>query len=132
MAESSVVVILCGGLGTRMGNSDGELPKPMVRIGALPLVAHIIQNFESQGYNDFILAGGYKMDALITYFANWDAHRAGYFANFPSENFLRTRGSKVRVIWTGKDTNTGGRIHYQVKILLKYQSSLVYLRKHSN
>jgi len=120
MAESSVVVILCGGLGTRMGNADGDLPKPMVRIGAFPLVAHIIQNFEKQGYRDFILAGGYKMDTLVTYFANWDSHRIGYFANFPSRDSKTPPNSAVRVIWTGEDTNTGGRIHNLEEFLSKY------------
>jgi glucose-1-phosphate cytidylyltransferase len=108
-----------------MGNADGDLPKPMVRIGAFPLVAHIIQNFESQGFRDFILAGGYKIDTLITYFANWDSHRVGYFANFSDQDSSLPRDSAVRIIWTGDDTNTGGRIHNLEAILSEYSEIVV-------
>ena len=62
------VVILCGGLGSRLAEETKLIPKPMVKIGKIPIVQHIINFYESYGFQDFILATGYKKEFLERYF----------------------------------------------------------------
>jgi len=83
------VVILCGGLGSRLEEETKLIPKPMVKIGKLPIVQHIINYYKYFGFNDFILATGYKKEVLEKYYKN---------------------KKNVRCIFTGKNTLTGGRI----------------------
>ncbi len=85
------VVILCGGLGTRIGHETKYKPKPMIKIDSKPILWHIMRIFKSYGYNNFILAAGYKYKMIKTYFNN-------------SKEF------NVKVINTGLHTQTGGRI----------------------
>ena len=85
------VVILCGGLGTRIGHETKYKPKPMIKIDSKHILWHIMRIFKSYGYNDFILAAGYKYKMIKTYFNN-------------SKEF------NVKVINTGLNTQTGGRI----------------------
>ena len=85
------VIILCGGLGTRIGLETKYKPKPMIKIDDKPILWHIMSIFKSQGYNDFILSAGYKSEMIKNYFKD-------------SNEF------KVKVINTGLNTETGGRI----------------------
>jgi glucose-1-phosphate cytidylyltransferase len=88
------VVILCGGRGTRLREHTQEIPKPLVEIGGLPIVWHVIQLYAVQGFRRFLLATGYKGE-LIERFATDTA--------WP-------QGVEVQCIDTGLDTPTGGRI----------------------
>ena len=83
------VVILCGGLGSRLEEETKLIPKPMIKIGKIPIVQHIINYYKYFGFNDFILATGYKKEVLKKYYKN---------------------KKNVRCIFTGKNTLTGGRI----------------------
>lgn len=67
------VVILCGGLGTRLREETEFRPKPMVNIGARPILWHIMKTFASQGHADFVLALGYKGEMIKDYFLNYEA-----------------------------------------------------------
>jgi glucose-1-phosphate cytidylyltransferase len=87
-------VILCGGRGTRLKERTQEIPKPLVEIGGMPIVWHVIQLYAVQGFERFLLATGYKGE-LIERFA--DEHE------WPS-------GVSVQCVDTGQQTNTGGRI----------------------
>lgn len=91
-----IVVILAGGLGTRMGDETTFKPKPMVEIGPEPTLWHLIKFFEVYGIHDFIIAGGYKVEAITEYFSL----NADKFANQTS----------IRVVDTGPETQTGGRL----------------------
>ena len=62
------VVILCGGLGSRLAEETRIIPKPMVKIGKIPIICHIIKIYEYYGYNSFILATGYKKEIIESYF----------------------------------------------------------------
>ena len=62
------VVILCGGLGTRLSEETKKIPKPMIKVGRYPIIEHIINIFKKYGYKDFILALGYKKEVIINYF----------------------------------------------------------------
>jgi glucose-1-phosphate cytidylyltransferase len=88
------VVILCGGRGTRLREHTQEIPKPLVEIGGLPIVWHVIKLYVVQGFERFLLATGYKGE-LIQRFAN--------HTSWPE-------GVRVECVDTGLDTPTGGRI----------------------
>jgi len=62
------VVILCGGIGSRLSEETKKIPKPMVRIGNLPILIHIMNLYASYGFTDFILALGYKKNIIKKYF----------------------------------------------------------------
>jgi glucose-1-phosphate cytidylyltransferase len=88
------VAILCGGRGTRLQEHTRELPKPLVEIGGLPILWHVIQLYAAQGFERFLLATGYRGDLI--------------------EGFVAARdwspGVEVRCVDTGLDTPTGGRV----------------------
>ena len=65
------VVILAGGLGTRLGEYTHSIPKPMVKIGKFPIIVHIMGHYLKYGFNDFILATGYKNFIFKKYFSNF-------------------------------------------------------------
>jgi glucose-1-phosphate cytidylyltransferase len=88
------VVILCGGRGTRLQEHTQELPKPLVEIGGMPIVWHVIQLYAVQGFDTFLLATGYKGELIERFVA---AHE------WPA-------GVSVSCVDTGTDTPTGGRI----------------------
>ncbi len=98
------VVILCGGFGSRLGKETSVIPKPLVKIDKDPILIHILKLYYKHGYNDFILALGYK---------------GNFIKNFFKKNKFKF---KVRTIFTGKKTLTGGR-------LLKLKK---YLKKENN
>jgi glucose-1-phosphate cytidylyltransferase len=93
-------VILAGGLGTRISEETKKIPKPMVKVGGLPIIHHIIKIYESYGYGDFIICGGYKYNLIKNYFKKAKLK------------------SKVLVVNTGMNTMTGGRI-LKIKNILK-------------
>jgi len=88
------VVILCGGRGTRLQESTQEIPKPLVEIGGMPIVWHVIQLYAAQGFRRFLLATGYKGELIERFVATHE---------WP-------RGVSVECIDTGLETQTGGRI----------------------
>ena len=85
------VVILCGGLGTRIGHETKYKPKPMIKIGKKPIIWHLMKIYQSYGYNNFILSAGYKYKIIEKYFRN-------------SKEF------NIKIVNTGLKTNTAGRI----------------------
>ena len=87
------VVILAGGKGTRISEYTNILPKPMIKIGSKPILEHIINYYIKFGFNDFIIASGYKHKIIKDYFSN-----------------KKFRSAKIKVINTGVETLTGSRI----------------------
>ena len=86
------IVILAGGYGTRLAEYTDKIPKPMVNIGNKPILSHIMNFYQSYGYDDFIIAAGYKKKIIIDYYKN-------------SKEF-----KNIKIIFTGLDTMTGGRV----------------------
>ena len=93
------VVILCGGLGSRLSEETRVKPKPMVKIGSKPILIHIMEIYKKYGFNEFILAAGYKFQVIKKY-------------------FNKNRRFNVKVINTGQKSLTGKRI-YRLKKLLQ-------------
>jgi glucose-1-phosphate cytidylyltransferase len=95
------VVILAGGLGTRLSEETVLKPKPMVEIGDMPILWHIMKIYSSHGFNDFVICLGYKGYVIKEYFANYFLHK--------SDVTINLKDNKLQVD-TGLNTMTGGRI----------------------
>ena len=98
-------VILCGGYGTRLSEETTIKPKPMVKIGNKPILEHIMSIYEYYGYNQFILALGYKSEYIKKYYKNKSK-------------------KNINLIYTGKDTKTGGRL-LRLKNYLKNEKTFM-------
>ena len=123
-------VILCGGLGTRLSEETSLRPKPMVEIGAKPILWHIMNIYGAHGFNEFVLALGHKGEVIKDFFLNY------YNLQSDLTISLKTGGvdaSKkcyrdwvVQLIDTGMKTMTGGRLHRLVDRLNKETFMLTY------
>ncbi len=108
------VVILAGGLGTRLTEETELRPKPMVEIGGQPILWHILKIYSHFGFNDFIICLGYKGYMIKEYFANYYLHRSDVTLDL-KENSIKIHQTNVEpwnvtLIDTGQSTMTGGRI----------------------
>lgn len=108
------VVILAGGLGTRISEESYLKPKPMIEIGELPILVHIMKIYASQGFNDFIICAGYKQRVIKEYFAHYFLYNNDVTFDMQSnERIIHNKSKdnwKVTVVDTGLNTQTGGRI----------------------
>ena len=108
------VVILAGGLGTRLSEETDIIPKPIVEIGGYPIIWHIMKIYSTYGYNDFIVCLGYKGYMIKEYFANYFLHMSDVTFNLKTGEMILQRSNsedwKVTLIDTGLNTMTAGRI----------------------
>ena len=93
-------VILAGGRGTRISELTKNIPKPMIKISGKPILYHIMKHYSNYGFKDFIIAAGYKKNIVINFFKN---------KKFPKW--------KIKVVDTGRNTMTGGRLKRLEKFL---------------
>ncbi|MCV9931285.1 glucose-1-phosphate cytidylyltransferase [Flavobacterium sp. LS1R47] len=108
------VVILAGGLGTRLSEETVLRPKPMVEIGGMPILWHIMKIYSSYGYNDFIICLGYKGYIVKEYFANYFLHKSDVTIDLKN-NSIKVHESEaepwtITLVDTGINSMTGGRI----------------------
>jgi glucose-1-phosphate cytidylyltransferase len=108
------VVILAGGLGTRISEETHLKPKPMIDIGGRPILWHIMKIYSSHGVNDFIICCGYKGYIIKEYFANYFLHMSDVtFDLYSNEMQVRHKKAepwRVTLVDTGDETLTGGRL----------------------
>ncbi len=108
------IVILCGGLGTRLSEETQIKPKPMVEIGGRPILWHIMKIYERHGFTNFMLALGYKGDVIKDYFLNYHARLSDLSVHLKSGTVNYTNPTAedwlVSLIDTGSNTMTGGRL----------------------
>jgi glucose-1-phosphate cytidylyltransferase len=108
------VVILAGGLGTRLSEETSVKPKPMVEIGGKPILWHIMKMYSAHGVNDFIICCGYKGYTIKEYFANYFLHQSDVTfcmkKNSMEVHKKRAEPWTVTLIDTGDDSLTGGRL----------------------
>ena len=107
-------IILAGGLGTRLSEETILKPKPMVEIGNMPILWHILKIYSAHGIHDFIICCGYKGYIIKEYFANYFFHNSDLKIDL-SQNSIEIIGKKVEpwnitLVDTGQETMTGGRL----------------------
>jgi glucose-1-phosphate cytidylyltransferase len=115
------VVLFCGGLGTRLRDQSGEIPKPMVKIGYRPILWHVMKYYAHFGHKDFILCLGYRADAIKEFFLNYN--------EWVTNDFTLTNGGKDIILqqsdisdWrvTCVDTGINSNIGQRLKAVEKY------------
>lgn len=109
------VVILAGGFGTRISEESHLKPKPMIEIGDMPILWHIMKQYSYFGFNEFVICGGYKQHLIKQWFADYFLHTSDITFDFTQENKVivhnqYTEKWKVTVVDTGLNTMTGGRL----------------------
>jgi glucose-1-phosphate cytidylyltransferase len=108
------VVILAGGLGSRLAEETSLRPKPMVEIGGYPILWHIMKIYSSHGINEFIVCLGYKGYVIKEYFANYFLHSADVTIDLANDKIECHRNGcepwRVTLVDTGASTMTGGRL----------------------
>ena len=109
------VVILAGGLGTRISEESHLMPKPMIGIGGKPILWHIMKYYSTFGFNEFIICCGYKQHVIKEFFADYYMHMSDITFDFTRGNKMTVHNNttepwKVTLIDTGLHTMTGGRI----------------------
>jgi glucose-1-phosphate cytidylyltransferase len=122
------VVILAGGLGTRLMEETGTRPKPMVEIGGKPIIWHIMKLYEQNGFNEFIICLGYKGHMIKEYFVNYFTYNSNLTIELKngsmevhssnSESFI------ITLVDTGVTTNTAGRIK-RIKDFVKEETFML-------
>ncbi len=114
MSDDTQIVILAGGLGTRLSEETRFVPKPMVEIGGKPIIWHIMNIYAAYGQNNFLVACGYKGELIKEYFANYFRHNSDLFVDLKSGNIelgdAKSPDWKIGCIDTGLNTMTGGRL----------------------
>ena len=113
------VVILAGGFGTRLSETSNVIPKPMVEIGGMPILWHIMKIYSTYGFDEFIILLGYKGQVIKEYFMNFFLHHSSVQVNLANNDLeffdIKSEPWKVTLLETGLNTMTGGRIKYVKK-----------------
>ena len=109
------VVLLAGGFGTRISEESQYKPKPMLEIGGMPILWHIMKNYACFGYTEFIVCAGYKQHMVKEWFADYFLHTSDITFDFTKGNKMIVHNQyaepwRVTVVDTGLHTMTGGRI----------------------
>jgi glucose-1-phosphate cytidylyltransferase len=123
-------VILAGGLGTRLSEETTLLPNPMVEIGGKPILWHIMKIYSYWGFNDFIILTGYKShiikDYFINYYTRYSDITVDMTVNSVEIHNHRTEPWKVTMLYTGQETQTGGRLLSAQRVLGNERFMLTY------
>lgn len=110
------VVILAGGFGTRISEESAFKPKPMIEIGGMPILWHIMKTYAAHGFNEFVICAGYKQHVIKEWFADYFLHTSDITFDYTKgKNEIivhskHTENWKVTVVDTGLNTQTGGRV----------------------
>ncbi|HEY4977479.1 MAG TPA: sugar phosphate nucleotidyltransferase, partial [Gaiellaceae bacterium] len=116
--KSPRVVILAGGLGTRLREETESRPKPMVEVGGKPIVWHIMKNFDHFGLHSFVVCVGYKGEMIKEYFLNYKARNNDFTVTLGEHERVAFHGLHDEANWTvtvadtGESTMTGGRVFH--------------------
>lgn len=109
------IIILAGGLGTRISEESQFVPKPMIQIGGMPIIWHIMKHYSYYGYNDFIICAGYKQEVIKRWFSDYYVYRNDVTFDFKEggKAIIHKKNIepwKVTIVDTGLKTLTGGRL----------------------
>ena len=124
-------VILAGGLGTRISEESQFVPKPMIRIGEMPVLWHIMKHYSYYGFHDFIICCGYKQHVIKEWFADYYLHNSDVTFDFRKHNEMTVHNNvaepwKVTLVDTGLHTMTGGRVKRVQKYIGEETFMLTY------
>lgn len=108
-------VILAGGFGTRIGEETHLIPKPMISIGDMPILWHIMKHYSAHGFHEFVICCGYKQYVIKEFFADYYLHTSDVTFDFTAESRMTVHTNcsepwKVTLVDTGLNTMTGGRV----------------------
>src|SRR4051812_23041389 len=107
-------MILAGGRGTRIAEESRVRPKPMIEIGGMPILWHIMKIYETHGIKDFIICLGYRGDVIKHFFANYRLYSSDMSIDIKSGGIVFHRSNaedwRVTLVETGEKTETGGRV----------------------
>jgi len=123
------VIILCGGIGTRLREETEYKPKPMVELGGRPILWHIMKLYAHYGYNEFVLALGYKGSVIKDYFMNYYHYNNDFTIQLGGDRDIQVHGNHSEKNWvvtlveTGPESMTG----YRVKLCEKYIDSDTFM-----
>lgn len=124
------VVILAGGLGTRLSEETDLKPKPMVEIGGRPILWHIMKTYSYWGFNDFVILTGYKSHIIKDYFLNYYTRYSDITVDMENNaveiHQHRNEPWKVTMLYTGQNTMTGGRVKKAKEYIGKERFMLTY------
>ncbi len=109
------VVLLAGGAGTRISEESDYRPKPMVEIGGMPIIWHIMKEYSYYGFHEFIICAGYKQEMIKKWFTDYFLYTSDITIDFQHQNEVtihdrKTEPWKVTIVNTGQETMTGGRV----------------------
>lgn len=125
------VVLLAGGFGTRISEESEYVPKPMIKIGGMPILWHIMKEYSYYGFNEFVVCAGYKQHVIKEWFADYFLHTSDITFDFTEDNKMiihdkHTEPWKVTVVNTGLNTMTGGRVKRIQKYIGNERFMLTY------
>ena len=125
------VVLLAGGLGTRISEESEYKPKPMIEIGGMPILWHIMKEYSYYGFNEFIICAGYKQHIIKEWFRNYFLYTSDITFDLTEEYKMvvhdkHTEPWKVTVVDTGLNTLTGGRIKRVQKYIGDHTFMMTY------
>ena len=126
------VVILAGGLGSRIREHTKSIPKPMIEIKNKPMILRIMEHYSNYGYNDFIICGGYKINVIKSFFLNLSTNLSNELDIIYKENLIKTNFIKsyqnwnIKIVNTGLNSMTGGRLKLISKHLGEENFFLTY------
>jgi glucose-1-phosphate cytidylyltransferase len=124
------VILLAGGLGTRLNDYTETMPKPMVRVGGKPILWHIMETYSKYGHKDFYVALGYKSEVIKEYFLNYRTFASDFTVDLSSGEITSDNISevdwRVNLVNTGDSTMTGGRIKRMRKLIGDETCMLTY------
>jgi len=108
------VVLLAGGFGTRISEESQFKPKPMIEIGGMPILWHIMKIYSHYGFNEFVICAGYKQDYIKKWFSDYSIISSDVTFDFKTGNVIvhnkNTEPWEVTIVDTGLNTQTGGRV----------------------
>jgi len=126
------VVILAGGFGTRISEESEFKPKPMIEIGGMPILWHIMKTYSAYGFNEFIICAGYKQHIIKEWFSDYFLHTSDVtfdYTNGKNEVIVHNKNVepwKVTIVDTGLETETGGRVKRVKKYIGDEEFMLTY------
>jgi glucose-1-phosphate cytidylyltransferase len=128
--QNMQAVILAGGLGTRIAEETSVRPKPMLEIGGLPIIWHIMKTYSFYGIHDFIICCGYKGYMIKEYFANYLLHMSDVTIDIARDNIEihnhKAEPWRITLVDTGLNTQTGGRLKRVAKYINSEDFCMTY------